>query len=96
MRHARVQLTGFYAQFSQTTKHLSRAQFSCLLVAMLIIGNRFGRMATYSGQVVKWDEAMKSDTDLGPQRYSWDAEVPIKPGAAGLYACAMPGKTKPY
>ena len=55
-----------------------------------------GRMATYSGQVVKWDEAMKSDTDLGPERYSWDAEAPVKPGADGLYACAMPGKTKPY
>jgi myo-inositol 2-dehydrogenase/D-chiro-inositol 1-dehydrogenase len=55
-----------------------------------------GRMATYSGQVVKWDEAMKSDTDLGPERYSWDAEAPIKPCADGLYACAMPGKTKPY
>jgi len=55
-----------------------------------------GRMATYSGQVVTWDEAMKSETDLGPQRYSWDAEAPIKPGADGLYACAMPGQTRPY
>ncbi|MGD8499726.1 MAG: Gfo/Idh/MocA family oxidoreductase [Phycisphaerales bacterium] len=55
-----------------------------------------GRMATYSGQVVKWDEAMKSYTDLGPKRYSWDAEAPVKPGADGLYACAVPGKTKPY
>jgi len=55
-----------------------------------------GRMATYSGQVVKWDEAMKSDTNLGPERYSWDAEAPVKPGPDGLYACAMPGKTKPY
>jgi len=55
-----------------------------------------GRMATYSGQVVKWDEAMKSDTDLGPERYSWDAEAPIKPGVDGLYASAMPGQTKPY
>jgi hypothetical protein len=53
-------------------------------------------MATYSGQVIKWDEAMKSDADLSPKRYSWDAEAPVKPGADGLYACAMPGKTKPY
>ncbi len=55
-----------------------------------------GRMATYSGQIVKWDEAMKSDTDLGPKSYSWDAEPPVKPGPDGLYACAIPGKTKPY
>jgi predicted dehydrogenase len=55
-----------------------------------------GRMATYSGQVVKWDDAMKSETDLGPQRYRWDAEAPVKPTTNGLYACAMPGTTKPY
>jgi hypothetical protein len=55
-----------------------------------------GRMATYSGQVVTWDEAMKSETDLGPERYRWDAEAPVKPGADGLYACAMPGQAKPY
>jgi myo-inositol 2-dehydrogenase/D-chiro-inositol 1-dehydrogenase len=55
-----------------------------------------GRMATYSGQVVKWDEAMSSDTGLGPERYSWDADAPVQPDAGGIYACAMPGKTKPY
>jgi len=55
-----------------------------------------GRMATYSGQVVKWDEAIESKRDLGPERYSWDAEPPVKPGPDGLYACAMPGVTRPY
>ena len=55
-----------------------------------------GRMATYSGQVVTWDDAMKSQTDLGPKRYAWDAEAPIAPGPDHFYACAMPGKTKPY
>ncbi|MCU0914425.1 MAG: dehydrogenase, partial [Planctomycetes bacterium] len=55
-----------------------------------------GRMATYSGQVVTWDDAMKSETGLGPQRCAWDAEAPINPGPDKLYACAVPGKTKPY
>ncbi|MCK4293349.1 MAG: Gfo/Idh/MocA family oxidoreductase [Planctomycetes bacterium] len=55
-----------------------------------------GRMATYSGQVVKWDQAIKSDTDLGPKRYAWDAEAPINPGKDKMYPCAMPGITKPY
>jgi predicted dehydrogenase len=55
-----------------------------------------GRMATYSGQVVTWEDAMKSETDLGPKRYSWDAEAPITPGPDHLYACATPGTTKPY
>jgi predicted dehydrogenase len=55
-----------------------------------------GRMATYSGQVVKWEDAMKSETDLGPKRYAWDAEAPVMPGPDHMYACATPGKTKPY
>lgn len=55
-----------------------------------------GRMAAYSGQLVTWDEAMKSETNLGPERNNWDAEPPVKPGPDGMYACAVPGKSKPY
>lgn len=55
-----------------------------------------GRMATYSGQIVTWDDAMKSETDLSPKRYAWDAEAPIAPGPDHMYTCATPGKTKPY
>jgi myo-inositol 2-dehydrogenase/D-chiro-inositol 1-dehydrogenase len=55
-----------------------------------------GRMATYSGQVVNWDDAVQSTADLQPQRYAWDAQPRVKPGPDGLYACAMPGQTKPY
>jgi hypothetical protein len=55
-----------------------------------------GRMATYSGQIVKLDEAMRSDDDLGPDRYAWDAEPPIRPDSKGMYPCAIPGVSKPY
>ena len=55
-----------------------------------------GRMATYSGQVVTWDNAIKSELDLSPERLDWDAEPRVKPGADGCYACAVPGVTKAY
>ncbi len=55
-----------------------------------------GRMATYSGQVVKWDDAMQSSTDLQPERYAWDAQPKVKAGPDGLYPCAVPGQAKPY
>ena len=42
-----------------------------------------GRMATYSGKVVKWDEAIKSALDLSPKSFAWDAETPVKPRADG-------------
>jgi myo-inositol 2-dehydrogenase/D-chiro-inositol 1-dehydrogenase len=53
-----------------------------------------GRMATYSGQVVSWEQAINSQLDLMPKTLAWDAEPPVKPGANGLYACAIPGVTK--
>ena len=53
-----------------------------------------GRMATYSGQVVEWDQAINSNVNLVPDRLSWDAIPQPKPGPDGIYPCAMPGVTK--
>ena len=55
-----------------------------------------GRMATYSGQVVRWDDAINSQLDLVPKRLAWDADPPVLPDANGLYACAIPGVTKAW
>ena len=55
-----------------------------------------GRMAAYSGQIVKWDEAINSQVDLAPKNLAWDAEPPVKPGPDGCYACALPGATKAW
>jgi len=53
-----------------------------------------GRMASYSGQIVRWDDALNSAVDLCPKQMAWDADMPVKPGPDGLYACAIPGSTK--
>jgi len=55
-----------------------------------------GRMATYSGNLVTWDEATQSEVRLGPQQYSLDAEPPVLPDADGSYPAAMPGITKAW
>ncbi|NLX95178.1 MAG: Gfo/Idh/MocA family oxidoreductase [Rhodopirellula sp.] len=57
-----------------------------------------GRMATYSGQVVKWDEAVKGGPCEMPETYAWDAKPPVMPDENGSYeyAVAMPGIYKPY
>jgi predicted dehydrogenase len=52
-----------------------------------------GRMATYSGKVVEWNDALNSKVNLMPQRFAWDATPPVLPGADGMYACAVPGKS---
>ena len=53
-----------------------------------------GRMATYSGQLVTWDEAVKSTLTYAPDRIAWDATPRSKPGPDGIYPCAIPGITK--
>lgn len=53
-----------------------------------------GRMATYSGQVVKWDAALTSGLNLQPKVYDWNALPPNVPNEDGLYAIATPGVTK--
>ncbi|MBC6111251.1 Gfo/Idh/MocA family protein [Pedobacter fastidiosus] len=53
-----------------------------------------GRYATYSGQTIKWDEALAANNSLLPDRLAWDAMPKVLPDANGLYPYAMPGKTK--
>lgn len=55
-----------------------------------------GRMATYSGQVIAWEDAVKSDLRLAPERYAFDAPPPTLPDAQGNYPVAMPGVTKAW
>jgi predicted dehydrogenase len=55
-----------------------------------------GRMATYSGQIVSWEEAVKSELHLAPKTYSFDAAPPTAPDAEGNYPTAMPGVTKAW
>lgn len=53
-----------------------------------------GRLATYSGKVLKWDEALASDISLMPDELNWDALPKVLPDQEGLYPYAQPGKTK--
>ncbi len=53
-----------------------------------------GRMATYSGKIITWDQALNSPIDLMPKSFDWDAEAPVNPGQDGIYPCAIPGVTK--
>ena len=55
-----------------------------------------GRMATYSGKIVTWDEAMASELDLHPETLAFDATPKVLPGPDGIYPCAIPGKTKAF
>ncbi len=57
-----------------------------------------GRMATYSGQVVRWDEAVERGPDEMPERLAWDADPPVLPDPDGGYegSVPQPGIYQPY
>ena len=52
-----------------------------------------GRMATYSGKVIKWEDALNSNISLFPEKLAWDALPKLLPGSDGYYPVAVPGKT---
>jgi predicted dehydrogenase len=52
-----------------------------------------GRMATYSGKPIEWEDAMSSQLELLPEKLAWDANPKVLPGPDGLYPFAIPGKT---
>jgi predicted dehydrogenase len=53
-----------------------------------------GRMATYTGKVVAWDEAFDSGQTLTTDAEDWNAEPPVTAGSDGRYAVAVPGETE--
>ncbi|MDX1909310.1 MAG: Gfo/Idh/MocA family oxidoreductase [Bacteroidia bacterium] len=55
-----------------------------------------GRMATYSGNVVEWDQALNSDVNLFPDKLAWDALPKSLPDANGFYPIAVPGVSKVF
>jgi predicted dehydrogenase len=54
-----------------------------------------GRMASYTGQVITWEQAMNSKENLVPDNLTWNTEPPVKPDAEGWYPVAVPGTTDP-
>ena len=50
-----------------------------------------GRMATYTGKIITWEEALNSQVNLMPDSFTWDAKPKSLPNAEGFYPIAMPG-----
>ena len=53
-----------------------------------------GRMATYSGKRLSFEEAMASEIRIAPEKYAWDADPPSLPDANGRYRIPVPGVTE--
>lgn len=57
-----------------------------------------GRMATYTGNIVQWDDAYENGKSLADfdAIHSFEDTAPIQPDENGQYKVPMPGKYKPF
>ncbi len=62
---------------------INNGDYMCKSTLMAIMG----RMATYTGQPITWEQALNSKENLSPAGYTWDAQPPPSP-------IAVPGVTK--
>ena len=62
--------------------------------AMSTLTAILGRMATYTGQMITMEEALKSKMELVPEEMTWESTPPTLPDADGNYAIPTPGVTK--
>ena len=80
-------------------------------VAALKAGNRYnegyyganssmtavlGRLANYSGKVVKWDDAVNKGASIVPENPNWDTPAPVQKDANGDYPIPVPGVFNPF
>jgi predicted dehydrogenase len=68
----------------------NEAEYGALSTMTAILG----RMATYSGQVVKWGRALQLPDAMTVDAEVWTATAPVNPDDDGRYAVAVPGVTK--
>jgi len=55
-----------------------------------------GRMANYSGKVVKWDDLVAKGKAIVPENPTWDSEPPVKKDENGDYPVPLPGIYSPF
>ncbi len=75
----------------RNNKDYSEAENGAMSTATAILG----RQATYSGVVVEMEAMLKGAKNIFPPNLAWDADMPVKPGADGMYPRAIPGQYKP-
>ena len=70
--------------------HLNDTEYGAKSTMSAILG----RMATYSGKLVTWDEAMNANDNMIPENPSWDSNPPVMPDQNGMYKIPVPGEYK--
>jgi len=70
--------------------HLNDAEYGAKATMSAILG----RMATYSGKLVSWDEAINAEDNMIPENPNWNSNPPSMPDENGMYKIPVPGEYK--
>src|SRR5437870_2770249 len=70
-------------------KQLNNAEYGATSTMTAILG----RLCTYSGKMIEWDDALNSNINLMPEKLAWDANPKVMPDENGLYKLPVPGRT---
>lgn len=70
--------------------HINNAEYGAKSTMTALLG----RMATYSGKVITWDEAINSEKSVMPDKLGWEEAPPVVPKKNGLYPVPVPGVTE--
>jgi len=76
----------------RNNKPHNEAEYGAVSTMMAILG----RMATYSGKALTWNEAINSELKLAPPVYAMDAGAYVMPDKQGHYPVPIPGVTKAF
>lgn len=71
-------------------KAVNNGHYMCLSSALAVAA----QIACYSGQILTWEDVMKSQRSFALPRYGWDIETPVRPGPDGRYATALQGQAE--
>ncbi|HID77028.1 MAG TPA: twin-arginine translocation signal domain-containing protein [Planctomycetaceae bacterium] len=55
-----------------------------------------GRLANYSGKVIKWEDAVEKGVSEFPEVLEWDAPAPVQKNEEGDYPIPLPGIYNPF
>lgn len=81
-----VEQTEFFKMLRED-KYINQAESGAMSTMTAIMG----RMATYSGQMISWEDANNSNKNLLPKKLAFSAEAPVNPDEHGDYLIPKPG-----
>lgn len=70
--------------------HINDAEYGAKATMSAILG----RMATYSGKMITWEEAMSANDNMIPENPNWNSNPPSMPDKNGKYKIPVPGEYK--